>query len=447
MSNAMQVISRLVSQLEALQRRYSRNSAIYNALQRLIEDVNNNNVEVHEVKSVTYDFEVYQAANLSYFYCPQCHRIYHINSISPGSSGYFLCPNCGARLVQAYVGIPIPNLSSGMFLPQPLSQAVRRPQPNDYYIAGTDALLGIRCPVHNEFKGLISTNPLRPLQSLRYYCVFNDKNCRYYGTNGTCSHTETSGTTLIFPPLRGGHRRIPGHASTDVTKPLSITVFTQIGSGSAETDVSDKVRKLISLFSDLVMDVAYGSFQIFDFTIMYLLGAPYSGKFSRIPIIVRDDNKSVFLVRKLKTEGILFKFEWDGINKLAENIKSQFNLGMVDEFTIVHSVSHVLLLALTRLTGLSPNEFGESIFIDFNNKVAELLIYDNSPQGIGGVKAAINNIFEYLGWICRLNTPCPRACRTACRACVFYDACPYLNTGLSWRAANLAINRDACPQV
>mgnify|MGYP001770892812 CR=1 FL=1 len=220
MSNTMQVIPRLISQLEALQRRYSRNLAIYNALQRLIEDVKNNNVKVHEIKSVTYDFEAYPAANLSYFYCPQCHRIYSINSIPPGRSGYFLCPNCNVRLVQAYVGIPIPNLSSGMFLTQPLSQAVRRPQPNDYYIAGTDALLGIRCPVHDGFKGLISTNPLRPLQSLRYYCVFNDTNCRYYGTNGTCSHTETRGTTLIFPQLRGKHRRITGHAYTDVTNPL-----------------------------------------------------------------------------------------------------------------------------------------------------------------------------------------------------------------------------------
>ena len=450
MSAAEQLILRLISQLRALQNRYSRNTAIYNSLERLIEDVRNNNVNVHEIKSVAYDFEVYPAANLSYFYCPKCHKIYHINSISLEKSSYFLCPSCNVRLVQAYVGIPIPSLSSGSSpLTQPFSQAARTVQPSEYYVAGTDALLGIRCPVHNKLKGLISTNPQRPLQSLRYYCVFNDKNCEYYNKNdGTCSHTGASGTTiLIFPPLRGGDRRIIGNTSTDVTKPLSITIFTQTGSNSAEVSTSEKVRSIMSNVIPLVEDVVYGSFQVFDFTVMYLLGVPYSGKLNRIPVIVRDGSKAVFLVRKLDTKGVLLRFSWDAVHELAERIRSQFSLGVVDEFTVIHSISHVLLLALTRLTGLSPNEFGESIFIDSDGRVAELLIYDNSPQGIGGVKAAISSISDYLGWICRFSEPCPRACRTACRACVFYDACPYLNTGLSWRAANLAINRAECPQV
>jgi len=183
-----------------------------------------------------------------------------------------------------------------------------------------------------------------------------------------------------------------------------------------------------------------GGFTVTVLTIMYLLGHPYSGRYRRLPVFdVDSQGKFIFLGRKLETEGLLVKLDYDAVEKIGEPIKAT-------PLTVAHSISHIILLALTRLTGLSPSEFGEAVFIDKSERVAEILIYDNSPGGIGGVRTVAKDVADFVEYICDFSRPCPRMCRSACRACVFYETCAFGNMFLSWRAAEKAVNRSACFQ-
>jgi len=455
MSNiyAKQILDRFKRTIENLKERQPSNTALYKALNDILNKVQNEEAYIiHNLDQVSYDTNVPPIVSFDYLICPRCNRILSFNTAQQGRDGYYYCPRCKARLVQAYVGVPhIDGINRDNIIYFTTTTGLGAQQ-RDYYVQPTSNILDIRCQnqkYKGELKGLRATNPRRPLQSLRFVCPFNDKNCKHYDHQhpGFCEAGKQS--PVIFQPnkrgLRNG-RNVVSKPSTAITKPFSITVFSP--SPISELDlavdvgaVKDELRKKIPIIND----VQPGKFNVYELTMMYLLGHPYSRRLSKIPVIVQDQWGNVnFLGRRLQTDGILFKLDYQKVEEVVNEINNIPGVVRVDPFTVAHSLSHVMLLALTRLTGLSPNEFGESIFVDEKGQVAEILIYDNSPQGIGGVKTAINNYSEFLSAICNFAQPCPRACRSACRACIFFEACPLQNFSLSWRASTRAVDRGTC---
>jgi hypothetical protein len=449
MSNiyAKQILDRFKRTIENLKERQPLNTALYKALNDILDKVQYGEAYViHNLDQVSYDTDVPPIVSFDYLICPRCNRIFSFNEVQREGDGYYYCPRCKARLVQAYVGVPHID---GINQYPPLYFTLGGQQQN-YYVQPTSKIIDIfRCPQHKDkvLKGLRATNPRRPLQSLKFVCPLNDEHCSNYDRNtGFCNQGKQN--PVAFPNITGlrGGRSIISRPSTAITKPFSVAVFSPSPISELDLTVNVKtVKEMIRKVIPIIDNVQPGKFNVYELTMMYLLGHPYSRRLSKIPVIVEDQRGNVnFLGRRLQTDGILFKLDYQKVEEIVNEINNIPGVVSVDPFTVVHSLSHVMLLALTRLTGLSPNEFGESIFVDEKGQVAEILIYDNSPQGIGGVKTAINNYSEFLSAICNFAQPCPRACRSACRACIFFEACPFQNFSLSWRASTRAVDRGAC---
>ncbi len=395
--------------------------AIANALEEILRKAEEGKVIVkYDLQKVTYNFEA-PLVSLNILRCPSCGRLFKAGTTN-------MCPFCKTNLYQAYVGVPL----------------VQRSNHKRKFSTNSDIKLVIpittikeaECKRHRGLKALKPIEPKRPLQSLAFKCHFNDTSCQYYH-DGLC--TEGS-YPIYFPQYRGlppdVARPALANPSVNITKPFTITIFPsepKQGTGEAPGD-------LLTHYIPVAREVMVGEFTVYILTIMYLLGHPYSGRYRRLPVLdVDSQDNLIFLGRKLKTEGLLIKLDYSAVEKIGESIKAI-------PLTVVHSISHIILLALTRLTGLSPSEFGEAVFVDKSNRVAEILIYDNSPGGIGGVRSIANDVADFVEYICDFSRPCPRMCRSACRACVFYETCGFGNMFLSWRAAEKAVNRSACLQ-
>jgi len=442
-----QILNRFIRTIEILMNKQSLlNTALYNALNDILNKVRSGAAYVkYDLDQVSYDTDVPPVVSFDYLICPSCNSIFSFNEARLRDDGYYYCPRCGTRLVQAYVGVlHIGGVNRSTYVYVTSSGR----QQGYYYVQPTSNILDIWCPQHRGvLKSLHATNPRRPFQSLRFVCPLNDESCMYYDRNrGFCRHGQQS--PVIFQNIMGlqGGRSVMSKPSTAITKPFSITVFSPSPISELNLAVDAKtVKEVMRKVIPIIDDVQPGKFDVYELIIMYLLGHPYSRRLSRIPVIVQDQWGNVnFLGRRLQTDGILFKLDYQKVEEVVNEINNIPGVVRVDPFTVAHSLSHVMLLALTRLTGLSPNEFGESIFVDEKGQVAEILIYDNSPQGIGGVKTAINNYSEFLSAICNFAQPCPRACRSACRACIFFEACPFQNFSLSWRASTRAVDRGTC---
>jgi uncharacterized C2H2 Zn-finger protein len=395
--------------------------AIANALEEILRKAEEGKTIVkYDLQKVTYNFEA-PLVLLDILRCPSCGRLFKASTTN-------MCPFCKVNLYQAYVGVPLVQRSNHKFKFSTDS--------NIKLVIPITTIKEAYCKRHRGFKALKPIEPKRPVQSLAFKCHFNDTSCQYYH-DGLC--TEGS-YPIYFPQYRGLPQNVARPAlanpSVNITKPFTITIFPsepKQGTGRALGD-------LLTHYIPVAREVVVGEFTVYILTIMYLLGHPYSGRYRRLPVFdVDSQGNLIFLGRKLKTEGLLVKLDYSAVEKIGESIKAT-------PLTVVHSISHIILLALTRLTGLSPSEFGEAVFVDKSKRVAEILIYDNSPGGIGGVRSIANDVADFVEYICDFSRPCPRMCRSACRACVFYETCGLGNMFLSWRAAEKAVNRSACLQ-
>jgi len=394
--------------------------AIANALEEILRKAEEGKVIVkYDLQKVTYDFEA-PLVSLNILRCPSCGRLFEAGTTK-------MCPFCKTNLYQAYVGVPLIQRSNHKFKFSTNSDIK--------LVIPITTIKEADCKRHRGSKALKPIEPKRPLQSLAFKCHFNDTSCQYYH-DGLC--TEGS-YPIYFPQYRGlppdVARPALANPSVNITKPFTITIFPSEPKQRTGGALGDLLTHI-----PVAREVVVGKFTVYVLTIMYLLGHPYSGRYRRLPVFdVDSQGNLIFLGRKLKTEGLLVKLDYSAVEKIGESIKAT-------PLTVVHSISHIILLALTRLTGLSPSEFGEAVFVDKSKRVAEILIYDNSPGGIGGVRSIANDVADFVEYICDFSRPCPRMCRSACRACVFYETCGLGNILLSWRAAEKAVNRSACLQ-
>lgn len=358
--------------------------------------------------------------NFGYFRCPRCGRIF---SVDEARNSGFRCAHCDIHLVQAYVGAPVEFSQQFRPLEVPASGG-GNPIP---IFASVADIIDIWCPLRKGFKGLRPEDPIRPLATLRFTCPYNDNTCKYYLADGWCNHRKY----IIFPKMRGGGRRIPSSPSEGLTKPFTITIFDKIGEHEYE-DIGDDIG-----FTNLGK-AYYGRFKVWHLTLFYMVGSPYLPRGLRRAVVIVDDNNNLIVTgRRMEVEGILLELDFNKVKEVAEENNTTF-------YTVAHSVSHALMKAVVRVSGLSYHEFGEAVYVDENEGKAEVLIYDDSPGGVGGVKAFKSAGLDACFRIQEAVVGCPRACMLACRACLFLENCGELNYNLSWRAAQHYLAELSC---
>lgn len=392
---------------------------IKDAFNNIINKIKSNNVKVKEINQIHTDFSYHPIGDFSYFRCPNCGRIYKLSEALEVKKE-FVCPHCKRKLIHAYVGAPV---DYGGIKPNYLiegSPSIGRSNIDD--ILNISNALKIKCEQDNsKLKAVVPLNPNRPIASLTYKCPWDNPGCQYY-SNGLCT---AGGLYRLMFPSSGGIKRIPSLPSEAFTKPYFISIY---------ENYEGDLRKLTDEFKEHFNDVFIGKFRIWVLVMFYLLGNAYAPRAKRRPVLLQDNNGNlIFIGRKMDTEGILFRLDWKKVQEVTQRLNE---LGLpVNEYIVAHSVAHVLLKSVVHTSGLSYIEFGESIYIDVENKIAEVLIYDDSPGGIGGVKVVGQAIPDFKYRLLQNSDACPRSCTRACRACLYLENCGRLNFNLSWMAA------------
>lgn len=388
--------------------------------------------------------------------CPKCGKIYHANQIRGGSSEP-TCPDCNVPLVHAYVGAPVPV---GTISVWKISKAPANA--SNYLIRPTSELAGgILCPITNNYIALTPLRSARPLATLVRKCPYPDIDCKYakqVENVRVCTYGTKGDMYRVLFGMRGNLRYLPLQPSTALTKSFVVTIFDVFDQPPPKDITKDFNDNLASQLggprgSTWFDWVAIGDVEVEELLLFYLVGHSYASKYNRVPVMVLDDNKMPwFLGRKLKTRGVIFRLNLQRaaatINQLRETImrgSDARTLAMI----IAHSLSHVMMKSLAQLTGLSFNEIGESIYIqledpdklDPSNSTIDILIYDNSPNGVGAAEAVNNALSDYVNYVVRNSGPCPRYCKMACKACLYLENCAMLNFRLSWMASYIYLRK------
>jgi len=385
--------------------------ALIEVLQKMKED----RVKIRIPENVVNVTKHGEVGDFSYFRCPNCGYI-------ANQPGY--CPKCRRPLIHAYVGVPVDF--GGATSPSKVGQY--RGDVDNPFILPVTKIRSIYCPVIRQsggLKGLASLSRKRPLQSLAFVCPYDNIECKYRGPGNPprCLHGAEEGQQIqVFFPSVGGIKRVPVLPSEGFTKPYTKTVF-------SEVEIVENLNELSQFY-----EARFGRFRIWTITMFYLLGSNYTPRRSRKPLFEEDsEGNLVFSGRSMETEGLLLVLDWNKVKEVVNRVKSY--KVFADEYTVAHSVAHVALKAVVQLTGLSFTEFGEAVYVDKQNGIAEVLIYDDAPGGIGGVRAVVDAKPDFADYLLLNSERCPRSCRQACRACLYVENCNSLNFNLSWLAA------------
>jgi hypothetical protein len=420
----LSALSRLKLALEAQKNAPRTPQNIQNALDKVLSHLDRGDLDVIKPRKVDAGFLCPPFASFAYLWCPLCHSIYEYRDAAYNRRAKsFECPKCRSNLVHAYVGAPV---DAGARTPTPID--VSRPAPGqDYYILPTDGILNMWCK--GKIKGLKPAKPHRPVYSLRRVCPHNLTSCKYYD-RGFC---EESSRAVYFKSI-GGIRRGPAMPSESLTKPYCVAIFK---SSEGIRDITDEVNKGLD---GQIFDGAYvGAFRVWELTLFYLIGHSYARRSRRIPILLESQGTLETTGRTMETRGLLLKLNIERVKQAAEAAE-ELGFPAADEYTVAHSISHAAIKAVVRISGLSYAEFGEALLVSADSAVAEVLVYDNSPGGVGGVETIPNALAEFPSYLKEGAGRCPRLCRSACRACLYVENCTSLNFNLSWFAANFYIS-------
>jgi len=416
---------------------------IWPALRRVAQAARGNKLVVKVPKKVITELRMEQVADLAYFWCPKCGVIYE----RPQQR----CQLCRGRLVQAYLGAPRRETPAGtpFVISEGLRLGGRRGGAYDYlFIPIVNAIAIGKCPIRRrrrKLKKVVRLNPERPLASLAYACPYDDglaKKCQYgreITYNGATIRLCTYWPGYLKMPRRQNETIMLAPPSEALTKAFSIILYKPINGQSVHFDPE---------FMPGVESISFAKVIVYQLTPMFLAGSPYARKYKRIPVIVySSDSKLEVLGRKLESEGLLVKLKLDSVRHAINALKSKgFSKMRASEVVICHTMAHLFLITTPLVTGLSEIEFSEAVRADLDRSMCEFLIYDNSPGGIGGVRSLLEETYsgyelktDFLGVISR-RLECPRACLTACKACLFSATCIWLNYALNRHALQYIID-------
>ncbi|MEM4675181.1 MAG: hypothetical protein QXM12_02710, partial [Nitrososphaerota archaeon] len=317
---------------------YSRNALLSNALKYVLEKVNADGASVYKPRTVHTGLIVYDIGDFRFLRCPSCGTIYDASRVNS-----LKCERCKKSLVHAYVGTPVDYGQRRQ--PYIISLAHKR---SDYFIImPTNYLSDIRCGIHKDLKGVKPLNPNRPIYSLQYVCPWSDRSCEYYSSGDLCTQNRRRIVTFMH---KEGYKRVPSLPAEGLTKPFSLAVFNK------EEETEDLTKDLGGEFFDQVI---YGKFKVWFVTLFYLLGSASMPRSRRLPVIVESDGEITLIGRDMITEGVLFRLNTNRVASIKEQVE-------VSESTVVHSISHVVMKAVIELSGLSPSEFSEAMYLDEN---------------------------------------------------------------------------------
>jgi len=411
-------LERLISALKSKVKAGTLPLNVREALRRVLDYIEQGRANVYMPHTIQADFDYPSVISLEYSLCPSCRKIY-----SRDVSSTLKCPSCKSPLIQAYVGAPVE-----IGIKNVTEVAVPPPSRNgqDYIVLPTDRALHIRCPHSKLLKGVKPERPERPLYTLRFTCPSNDKSCSNYD-DGFCRDHDGS----VFFPDSGGIKRAIALPGEGLTKSYSEVVFKEL---REEKDLTRDFNE--GLYPDAFSKVCLGEFKVYALTLFYLIGHSYASRGRRLAALAvyRGGEEAEALRvagRSMTTFGLLFRLNPSKINEIVERLKS---FAPVDIFTVAHSVAHAAMKAVVMLSGLSYREFGEAVYL--GDKQPEVLIYDDSPGGVGGVKTVGESPPDFISHLKHSASPCPRACRGACRACLYLENCGSLNFMLNWMAVN-----------
>jgi len=415
---------------------------VKDAIKEFIDKMKNDKIQVFTPESLSASFSYEGVVSLEYFICPACRNIYHLSEVDKD----FKCKNCGEHLIPAYVGVPINDGSKGSVIH--ISSSPSPGSKGNYFILPVDKLRNVRChkKESKRLKGLKPENPTRPIYTLRFTCPYKDDKCEFY-YNGYCTFgngNDKERGGKVFFQKKEGYKIVIDRPNESVTKAYTEVIFYK--SSFQKESISDIDAELTKLFNEYAKEetgdrifnkIELGEFEVKSITPFYLVGPSTSPRRNRSVFMINaEDNFLRVAGRSMRTTGLLFSLNYDRIKKVINKL-STLKI-TVDSYVVAHSVSHVMLKSIIMLTGLSPTEFGEAIFVtDKGENVAEVLIYDDSPGGLGGVKTIEDSPLDFWEYVKKSASPCPRACRRACRACLYLENCSSMNFSLNWYASYL----------
>lgn len=419
--------AKLMALIERIERRYW-----WINFTRLKNDIKSGAFRVSEIERASAKFKYDGTGDLSFFWCKNCNHILKAFTVRgcvlQGSK--MRCMQCGqGTATQAYVGAPRWDRGSKEI---------------EYYNSqGGSILLPISrvawCRRVRAYKILNILDEERPVASATFRCPDPNVPCPYRDQQGFCREGGSRRQRLFFPRWRG-IRYYPSHVSEALTKPLILTTYS---AGKGEPVIFDHEAL------PGVEEIRLAPLRIYEVGLLIFLGHPYASYSERLPRIPRDSMGPFMLGRRFDTEGIIIRLNETNVLRACNELRER-GFKNRDAVTVVHSFAHAVLNSLPLLSGLSPSEFGESLFVSEEEGYYELVIYDNSKGSIGGVRSIISgeegswelapDIYAYFVSA----TECKRGCEVACRACLFYERCIFLNKILNRHALPYIISVSGC---
>lgn len=359
------------------------------------------------------------------FWCTRCGSMWNVAEVRD-----LQCKICGSQLIQGYVFVSYFRHKPPR--PPALSDIVRsaRDDPN------------AKCPIlknRGRFKRLSRGSVDRPVESLSWKCFDSRVNRGCIHMSGDwCTHDEYSAKKRIRAPpvrLRLFQRRAmlgtgldrtytPTTPTEAITKPIAVSIH------HYEPENVQELKFIPEVLPNCVESIHYLSkFEAFQFTLGLAMGFPSAPLRFRATILSRDKEITgrenlVILSRRLETSGLLIKVK-------------ETEMEFPEQVVLHHTVSHAFLRPLPITVGLDSTEFFESIDVDSH----EVVLYDNSPGGIGGVAGVIDEgelRIEYQERVIPMAIDCALQCRSACKACLFIENCGRLNRQLNRRYLGFA---------
>jgi hypothetical protein len=433
------LVDELLRELEKLK---SEMPSLQSLFSLLYNKVKSKKIKVIIPRTISVKLKYNGMVNLENFWCPICGKIY---TYGEAQKHDFVC-ECGGKLVQAYIAAPhyITEVS--------IIHSIPRGERDNIFRSVKD-FPGIWCNYARKMKHIVRINPERPVSSLVYACPDEKRRCDFQGRvnvggkdivvcrreGGRDVSSRGKSYVVVRPPQLSNRIMKLVPPSEALTKPFSITLYREVEEDKLEVKFEHDCMPGIN-------NITFTKVKVYQLTLALLAGAPYARKGERIPVVAkREDDTIEVLGRKMETEGLIIRLDPKKVTETSNILHEEMGFKRDDSTptVICHTIAHLFLTTAPMVAGLSEYEFGEAVRVDPDRGIYEVLIYDNSPGGIGGVKSLLEESGElkmdYLALIAK-RVECPRSCRLACKACLFTANCMWLNYSLNRFAIRYIIN-------
>jgi len=400
-------------------------------LTNLKKDIQSGAFRVVEPTEVQANFKYGGTGDLKFFWCRKCNRILEAFTHCRPSGPSFEC-KCGGKATQVFVGTP--RLGGWG-------------KPVEYYDSSgpvSSVLIPISevpsayCKEIRGYKSLRVVDEGRPIASATLACP-DERKCSNRDPQGFCLSRGGQRQRLLFPNRRGV-RYYPSHISEGLTKPLILSTY--------DAEEGEPVSFESSALPG-VEGVQLAPIRIYEVGLFLLIGHPYSSYSERIPRVPKDSKGPYMLGRKFKTEGLLFRLKKTSVQQASKHLREK-GFRSNNATVVAHSFAHAIMNSLPIFSGLNPSEFGESLFVREEEGEFEVVVFDNSKGGIGGVRSITEgdkgsreltpDAYRYFASAAE----CKRGCEAACRACLFIERCIFLNKNLNRHALHDLISISGC---